>query len=62
MCDPEIIAAILEDLGYLGKKKEKEKKDEVYEKENIKADFRKAGEGEQKWHQSVASPLISLDL
>jgi hypothetical protein len=29
MCDPVLIAAILEDLGYLDEKKEKGKKDEA---------------------------------
>ena len=33
MCDPVLIAAILEELGYFGEKKEKEKKkDEVHGK------------------------------
>jgi len=31
MCDPEIIAAILEELGYLDEKKKKDKKDEVHD-------------------------------
>jgi hypothetical protein len=33
MCDPELIAAILEELGYFDEKKEKFKKVEVHEKE-----------------------------
>ena len=33
MCDPILIAAILEELGYLDEKKEKDKKDEVRDEE-----------------------------
>ena len=31
MCDPVLIAAILEELGYFDEKKEKDKKDEAHE-------------------------------
>jgi len=48
MCDEELIAAILEDLGYLDEKKKEDKKEDIHEEENIKEDFRKAGEREQK--------------
>jgi len=48
MCDPELIAAILEELGYLDDKKEKDKKENVQEEENIKEDSRNSKEGEQK--------------
>jgi hypothetical protein len=34
MCDPVLIAAILEGLGYFDEKKEKDKKGEVCEKES----------------------------
>jgi hypothetical protein len=32
MCDPVLIAAILEELGYFDEKKEKDKKDGVHDK------------------------------
>ncbi|MDA2920848.1 hypothetical protein MYX76_15390 [Desulfobacterota bacterium AH_259_B03_O07] len=48
MCDEELIAAILEDLGYLDEKKEADNKEEDYEEENIKEDTRNSEEGEQK--------------
>jgi len=48
MCDSELIAAILEELGYLDEKKEEDNEEEDYEEENIKEDIRKAGQGEQK--------------
>ncbi len=48
MCDPEIIAAILEELGYVDEKKKEDKKQDVHEEENIKKDTRNAGEREQK--------------
>ena len=48
MCDPEIIAAILEELGYLDEKKEEDKKEDVHEEYAIKEDTRKAEEGEKK--------------
>ncbi len=48
MCDQELIAAILEELGYLDEKKKDDKKQDVQEEENIKEDTRNAGEGEQK--------------
>ena len=48
MCDPVLIAAILEELGYLGDEKEKDKKDEV-DAEQLKRDNSKnSGEEEQK--------------
>jgi len=48
MCDPEFIAAILENLGYLDEKKKKEKKEAVHEEENMKEDTRNSKEGKQK--------------
>jgi len=48
MCDPEIIATILEELGYVDEKKKEDKKQDVHKEENIKEDFRNSEEGEQK--------------
>jgi len=48
MCDQELIAAILEDLGYLDEKKKEDKKEGVHEEENVKEDIRNSGEREQK--------------
>jgi len=48
MCDQELIAAILEELGYLDEKKKEDKKEDVHEEENIKDDTRNAEEGEEK--------------
>ncbi len=47
MCDPEIIAAILEELGYLEEKKD-DKKDEVHERGSDKNNSKTRGEGQQK--------------
>jgi len=33
MCDPVLIAAILEELGYFDENKEKDKKEEIHGKE-----------------------------
>jgi len=44
MCDPELIAAILEELGYLDEKK----KEDIQEEENIKEGTRNSEEEEQK--------------
>ena len=48
MCDEELIAAILEDLGYLDEKKKEDKKEDIHEEENIKEDIGNSEEGEQK--------------
>jgi hypothetical protein len=48
MCDPVLIAAILEELGYFDEKKEKGKKDEVRDKERNEDNFQNSGEEEQK--------------
>jgi hypothetical protein len=48
MCDPVLIAAILEELGYFDEKKEKDKKDEVRDKERSEDNFQNSGEEEQK--------------
>jgi len=48
MCDPELIAAILEELGYLDKRKKEDKKEGVHEEEDTKEDFRNIEEGEQE--------------
>ena len=46
MCDPVLIAAILEELGYFDEKKEKDKKDKVSEA-NIKGKPEKSQEEEK---------------
>jgi len=38
----------LKELGYLDEKKKEDKKEDVYEEENTKEDFRNSEEGEQK--------------
>ncbi len=48
MCDPVLIAAILEELGYLDEKKEKDEKDEIYNEELNKDNPKNIGEEEQK--------------
>ncbi len=48
MCDQELIAAILEELGYLNEKEENDKKEEVPEKGNTKDKLKNTGEEEQK--------------
>ncbi len=47
MCDPEIIAAILEELGYLDEKKKKDKKDEVHDRGSNKDNSKNSGEEEK---------------
>jgi hypothetical protein len=47
MCDPVLIAAILEELGYFNEKKKNGKKDEVSEA-NVKGQPEKSGEEEVK--------------
>ncbi|MDA2921065.1 hypothetical protein MYX76_16510 [Desulfobacterota bacterium AH_259_B03_O07] len=47
MCDPEIIAAILEELGYLDEKKGKDKKDEVHDERSDKDNSKTRGEEEK---------------
>jgi hypothetical protein len=46
MCDPVLIAAILEELGYFDEKKGKDQNDEVSEA-NIKGEPEKSGEEEK---------------
>jgi len=41
MCDTELIAAILEELGYLDQNKKEDKKEEVRDKESYKCNFKK---------------------
>jgi hypothetical protein len=48
MCDPVLIAAILEELGYLNEKKQKDKKAEVHNKENAKEDLKNSEREEEK--------------
>ena len=44
MCDPVLIAAILEQFGCLDEKKEKDKKDEVHDEERKKDNSKKSGD------------------
>jgi len=48
MCDPVLIAAILEELGYLDEKKEKDKKGEVHAGQPEQENLEHSGEGEPK--------------
>jgi hypothetical protein len=43
MCDPVLIAAILEEVGYLDEEKEKDKTGEVRGKESNRDDLRNSG-------------------
>ena len=47
MCDQELIAAILEELGYLDDKKEKDKKDEINDSEINKDNSKNNGAKEK---------------
>ena len=47
MCDPVLIAAILEELAYFDEKKEKDKKDEVHDEGCMKDNSKNRGEEEQ---------------
>jgi hypothetical protein len=47
MCDPELIAAILEELGYFDEKKEKDKKEEVHDEGHNKDNSKNSGEEEK---------------
>jgi len=48
MCDPVLIAAILEELGYLDEKTEKDRKEEVREEGRKKDSSQNSREQEQK--------------
>ena len=48
MCDPVLIAAILEELGYLDEKKQKDKEDELREKESNQDKLKNSEEVEEK--------------
>ena len=48
MCDPKLIAAILEELGYLDDKKGKEKKEELRDKETDKDNSKNSGAEEKQ--------------
>ncbi len=47
MCDPVLMAAILEELGYFDEKKEKEKNREISDKEGNKDRVQDSGEEEK---------------
>jgi hypothetical protein len=47
MCDPVLIAAILEEMGYFDEKKEKDEKDEVHDEERIKDNLNNSGRKEK---------------
>jgi hypothetical protein len=47
MCDPVLIAAILEELGYLNQKKEKDKKRDISDKERNKVGLQDSGKKEK---------------
>jgi len=48
MCDPVLIAAILEELGYFDNKKEKDKSSETSDKEGNKGSLQDSGVEDQK--------------
>ncbi len=47
MCDPLLLAAILEELGYLDEKKEKDKKDEIHDEGSDKNNSNSSGQEEK---------------
>jgi hypothetical protein len=47
MCDPVLIAAILEELGYFDEKKGKEQKKEIGDKEGKNDSLQEGGEEEK---------------
>ncbi len=47
MCDPVLIAAILEELGYFDEEKEKDKKDEVRAEQPEQYNSKHSGDEEQ---------------
>jgi hypothetical protein len=47
MCDPVLIASILEELGYFDEKKEKDKKGEVPDEERMKDNSENSGREEK---------------
>ena len=48
MCDPVLIVAILEELGFFDEKKEKDKKGEVRDKESNEDNLQNCRGGEPK--------------
>jgi hypothetical protein len=46
MCDPVLIAAILEELGYFDEEKEGDKRDEVHDRKTDKDNSKNSREGE----------------
>ncbi|MGB7293022.1 MAG: hypothetical protein WBD99_12690 [Thermodesulfobacteriota bacterium] len=48
MCDPVLIAAILEELGYFDEKKEKDNKGEVHDERPEQDNSKHSGKGEPK--------------
>jgi cysteinyl-tRNA synthetase len=48
MCDPELIAAILQELGYLDEKKENDKTEEARDKGSSKDNSKRSAEEERK--------------
>jgi len=47
MCDPVLIAAILEELGHLNEKKEKGRKEEVLGEKGVEDNLKNSGEEEK---------------
>jgi hypothetical protein len=48
MCDPVLIASILEELGYFDEDKEKDKKDEVHPEQPTQDNSKNGAEEQQK--------------
>lgn len=48
MCDPVLIAAILDELGYFDKEKEKDKKDEIHAEQAEQDNSIHSGEEKQE--------------
>lgn len=48
MCDPVLIAAILEELGYFDEQKGKDQKREISDKERNKIGLQESGEEDHK--------------
>ncbi len=58
MCDPALITAILDELGYLDNKKEKDKKDEVREKERNEDNLKKWRGGRKKIGKAILNCVL----
>ncbi len=66
MCDPVLVGAILEELGYFNKKKEMERKDQADDEETKKSKSRNSGTRKKVAHKCqfacLAPSFLSPDI